>query len=94
MHRILALMEESIGRDVQFVHRFPTAFFQCMWNICWWHDCSEARFQFCKSKGPWDEDSHPKLFRVMERWRRAKEAGQPEFMWVFLRSNHEAAFVL
>jgi WD40 repeat protein len=41
-HRILALLEEAIRRDVHFIARHPTTLFQCMWNSCWWYDCPEV----------------------------------------------------
>ena len=30
--RILKLLDEAIRRDVHFIDRHPTTFFQCMWN--------------------------------------------------------------
>ena len=43
--RILKLLDEAIRRDVHFIDRHPTTFFQCMWNTCWWYDCPEAAEQ-------------------------------------------------
>ena len=40
-YRILKLLDEAIRRDVHFIDRHPTTFFQCMWNTCWWYDCPE-----------------------------------------------------
>ncbi len=34
-HRILALLDEAIRRDVHFIDRHPTTLFQCLWNTCW-----------------------------------------------------------
>lgn len=39
--RILNLLCEAMRRDVNFIERHPTTLFQCLWNTCWWHDCSE-----------------------------------------------------
>jgi WD40 repeat protein len=35
---ILALLEEAVRRDRQFIDRHPTTLFQCLWNSCWWYD--------------------------------------------------------
>jgi len=35
-HRILKLLDEAIRRDVHFIDRHPTTFFQCMWNTGSW----------------------------------------------------------
>lgn len=40
--RILSLLDEAVRRDVHFIDRHPTTFFQSMWNSCWWYDCPAA----------------------------------------------------
>ena len=37
-HRILKLLDEAVRRDVHFIDRHPSTFFQCLWNTCWWYD--------------------------------------------------------
>ena len=41
-YEILQLLDEALHRDVHFIARYPTALFQCLWNTCWWYDCTEA----------------------------------------------------
>jgi len=44
--RLLALLKEALGRNIQFIarhaHDYPQALFQCLWNSCWWYDCPES----------------------------------------------------
>ena len=44
--RVVALIEESLRRDIHFIvrhaHDQPQSLFQCLWNSCWWWDCTEA----------------------------------------------------
>ncbi len=35
------LLSETVRSDVRTIHHHPTTLFQCLWNRCWWHDCSE-----------------------------------------------------
>ncbi len=53
--RILALLDEAVRRDVHFIDRHPTTFFQCMWNTCWWYDCPEAAGHYDLAKQSTDE---------------------------------------
>jgi WD40 repeat protein len=40
--RHLRLISQSLGADIHFLSRHPTALFQCLWNRGWWYDCPEA----------------------------------------------------
>ncbi len=72
--RILKLLDEAIRRDVHFIDRHPTTFFQCMWNTCWWYDCEEAAEHYeepdCgwKDPPPWENKS-VRLSKILESWR-------------------------
>lgn len=72
--RILKLLDEAIRRDVHFIDRHPTTFFQCMWNTCWWYDCPEAARHYetpvadIKSDDfPWNSDA-PLISKLLERF--------------------------
>lgn len=85
--RILKLLEEAIRRDVHFIDRHPTTFFQCMWNSCWWYDCPEAAKHYeepesgWKEPPPWDEEG-TKLSESLESWHRGKQQCIPNFRWL------------
>ena len=40
-YQMLMRLSEAFRLDVRTVHHHPTTLFQCLWNRCWWHDCSE-----------------------------------------------------
>ena len=86
-YRILKLLDEAIRRDVHFIDRHPTTFFQCMWNTCWWYDCAEAAGHYDLSKRtgtgplPWDVEGRP-LSTMLERWNGNKERSEPGFPWL------------
>lgn len=87
-HQTLRLLDEALRRDVQFIDRHPTTFFQCMWNNCWWHDCdSGARF-FSPPKEGWPPEGPPwergagRISFVLERWQGAKDEATPGFVWI------------
>ncbi len=73
--RILKLLDEAIRRDVHFIDRHPTTFFQCMWNTCWWYDCADA----------WRHGPYPTIDfavrRIRKFWHaivaRAKDTAEP-----------------
>ncbi len=85
--QILRLMEEAIRRDMHFVDLYPTTLFQCLWNTCWWYDCSEAPHHYDPPKEGWLPDgppweaAGPKLFVEAEAWERLKETLTPGFPW-------------
>lgn len=88
--RWLGLIEEAIRRDIHFIARHPSALFQCLWNSCWWYDCSEAanHYVFLVSSlpygvTPWKEQEHP-LSTLLEAWRSAKEKAKPCYKWLRL----------
>src|SRR5205823_3877569 len=64
--RLLRLLEEALRRDIHFVARYPTTFFQCLWNSCWWYDCPEAAAHYVLSAErralgplPWEAAGRP-----------------------------------
>jgi len=85
-HRILRLLEEAVRRDRQFIWRYPTTLFQCMWNLCWWHD----------HRGLWPKglayeatgipktvhQSKHMLSTLLEEWHGRKESRTPGFRWI------------
>ncbi|REK26403.1 MAG: WD40 repeat domain-containing protein [Planctomycetota bacterium] len=74
--RILKLLDEAIRRDVHFIDRHPTTFFQCLWNTCWWYDCPEAAKHYRSLTGSWRARG-PKLYELLETWRAAKFSKSP-----------------
>ena len=34
--KLVKLLEQAIRYDIQFVSRYPTTLFQCVWNSGWW----------------------------------------------------------
>src|SRR6187401_2357414 len=86
-YRILKLLDEAIRRDVHFIDRHPTTFFQCMWNSCWWYDCPDLKEFYAPAEVKKNEafespDKGPMLFLVLEQWRREKEDRTPGFQWL------------
>jgi WD40 repeat protein len=85
----LQLLDDAIRRDLHFIGRHPTTLFQCLWNLCWWYDCPEAQFHYTvPSKGgepgpptPWNREG-PKLYALLESWRKEKQTRQPNVVWV------------
>ena len=85
--RMLELLEQGIRYDIHFIDRHPTTLFQCMWNTCWWYDCPEAVKYYEEPEGGWTEAapwnrSGPRGHKLIEEWRRIREATFPEFYWV------------
>jgi WD40 repeat protein len=86
LERTLRLLDDAIRRELHFIGRHPTTLFQCLWNLCWWFDCPEAAYHYDAAPAgakprPWQSDG-PKLFALLERWRREKQARQPNFVWI------------
>ncbi len=79
--RILLLLEEAVHRDIHFIARHPTRLFQCLWNSCWWYDCPEAARHYKESEGPWSRPG-PKLHKLLEAWRAAREENYFGSYWV------------
>ncbi len=38
---------------------YPQGLFQCLWNSCWWYDCSEAAVQYDPPPGGWPPEGPP-----------------------------------
>ena len=90
--RMLELLQEAVRRDIHFVARHPTTFFQCMWNVCWWYDCPDAAAHYVEPEGGWTADNAPwlrgdeeKLYPLLERWREGREQSSGPIPW--LRSH-------
>ena len=86
--RVLRVLGQAIRRDLHFIGRHPTTLFQCLWNLCWWFDCPEAAHHYADARNlaagtahPWSS-SGPKIYELMQRWRKEKEARHPDFVWV------------
>jgi WD40 repeat protein len=83
----LALLDEALRRDAQFIDRHPTTLFQCLWSSCWWYDCPEAADLY---EPPDDGDVSPpgrcgpKLHRLLEWWRDVKRGWTDGFRWLRL----------
>jgi hypothetical protein len=86
--RTLGLLEEAIGADVHFIARHPSTLYQCLWNRCWWYDCSEAAHHYDPPQGGWAPEGPPwdrtgeKLCQLLESWRLEKSARQGGFLWL------------
>lgn len=90
--RLLLLLTEAFQRDAFFIQRHsatcPQILFQCLWNTCWWYDCSEAAEHYEPPPGGWGPDGapwqqpEPKLSSLLERWRREREQCEPGFRWI------------
>ncbi len=87
-HRILKLLDEAIRRDVHFIDRHPTTFFQCMWNTCWWYDCPEAAEHYAPPAEGWPAEGppwsrlDPRISSVLDAWRRVRDDSKPGIPWV------------
>jgi WD40 repeat protein len=85
---ILKLLQEAFHRDIAFIARHPTTLFQCLWNLCWWYDCSEAAEHYEIPDGgwptapPWDRPESERVSGLLESWRIRKEQETPGFHWV------------
>ena len=81
------LLNKAVRRDLHFIVRhakqYPQALFQCLWNSCWWYDCSEAARHYKSGAGP-NSNLQPdrKLSVLLECWRRMREAALPRFPWL------------
>ncbi|MBI3272991.1 MAG: DUF4062 domain-containing protein [Planctomycetes bacterium] len=85
---LVRLIGKGVKRDAGFLELHPTVLFQCLWNSCWWHDCAEAAHHYDPPEGGWGagsapwEGRGPRLSRLLEKWRAAKEARTPDFIWL------------
>ena len=77
-------LEEALRCDIHFIHKHPATLFQCLWNSCWWYDSPDAS-RHCvdhASAGlPPLERLGPKMYELLENWRRSKEKDL-SFKWV------------
>ena len=95
--RILKLLDEAIRRDMHFIGRHPTTFFQCMWNTCWWYDHPAAADHYSLAAGsrhePTDPATSQPLFSdVVAGWRRKLQSQAVGRFW--LRSLRPPALPL
>jgi len=90
-HRILRLLDEALGRDLQFIARhaedYPQSLFQCLWNTAWWYDCPEAAQHYVEPTGGWTRPPHwehdgLQLCDLLTRWRVERESTHSGFAWL------------
>ncbi len=79
--RILQLLRNGLGRDIQFMSSVPTTMFQCLWNSCWWQQHHVAVECHGSDQGI-QIDTQPKLRDLLENWRCTKELVTPGFYWL------------
>ncbi|MFO0953845.1 MAG: AAA family ATPase [Isosphaeraceae bacterium] len=79
----LRLFDQALRLELHFLERHPTCLFQHLWNTAWWYDCPEAvdhydpPLSLHEPFGP-----GPRLCRLMNAWRDAREAAHPGFVWL------------
>lgn len=88
---ILTLLDAALRRDVHLIDQHPTTLFQCLWNTCWWYDCSEAA-DYYKAIDDDDDDDEVdtategmcdfQLAPLLESWRDQKQQQTPDFIWL------------
>lgn len=84
--RFIELVNEAIRRDLPFIARHPNTLFQCLWNSCWWYDCTTAPSHYEDSDTSWEparltrNGIESRLCDWMQGWRNDKEQGGP-FIW-------------
>ena len=84
---LLDPLRKAILANVYFLAKHPALLFQCLWNRCWWYDCSEAAKHYeaveslSRKPPPWEQPG-PKLAALLESWRAAKERMNGGFRWL------------
>ncbi len=84
---LLRLLEEALRRDLHFLARHPRALFQCLWNSCWWYDCPQAAEHYAPPTAGWPpegppwEGTGPRLYTLLESWRKEKAACGADLCW-------------
>jgi WD40 repeat protein len=68
----IALLEQALRDEANFLARHPTALFQCLWNRCWWYDAHDP--------GRGSQDG--RMSTLLEAWREEKERRSPGFVWL------------
>ncbi len=97
LQKILALLEEAIQRDIDFISNYPQTVFQCLWNSCLWHDCPKS-INIVSNEPNLSSHIHSlnfhglKLFELMEHWLQLKNKSARKFTW--LRSLRPPNLVL
>ncbi len=78
--KFLFLIAGVLKRDGYFLKENPGSFFQCAWNLCWWHDNPLSEKFYTAPASGWNEHNAPwrapgeKIFELMERWRKTFES--------------------
>lgn len=86
--RMLKLLDEAIRRDIQFIARHPTTLFQCLWNLCWWHEnpVAERHYQGNESTRKVEpllaKTTVSMLSELLDKWHRLKDSDRFNFIWV------------
>ncbi|NQT15432.1 MAG: TIR domain-containing protein, partial [Planctomycetes bacterium] len=85
---ILRLLEEALVRNAHFLAKHPTTLFQCLWNTCWWYDCTEAAEHYVKAPDASSraniprEHAGPRLCSLLESWRSVKNRQAERVVWL------------
>jgi WD40 repeat protein len=82
------ILAQALRYELHFVARHPSLLFQVLWNRAWWYDSPAASDHYSPPVKGWPPEgppwkrSGPKLYGLMEQWRRIKEEKTPGFRWV------------
>ena len=91
---ILSKLYDAIKNDIIFIDEYkdsyPQAIFQCLWNSCWWYDHQGLNQDLSKireniqglSTVSHEKINTPKLYKILENWRKEREAKYPGFVWI------------
>jgi WD40 repeat protein len=80
--KIFKLLEEALQRDLHFIanhiNDYSQAFFQSLWNTCWWYDNPVTVNHYTPPDEGWPEGGPPwkrtgyKFYSLLEKWLREK----------------------
>ncbi len=73
----LKVIRGALVRNAHFIERhradYPQAFFQTMWNQCWWYDSPETNFHIENPQARSTEHQMEAVFGILEEWRAEKQ---------------------
>lgn len=85
----LRLIAEGLRRNMVWLSRAPNELLRCLWQDCWWYDCSAAAEHYPIPKSGWPEGFLPpwegvskKLSSLIEVWRNDWEERNPDRYWL------------
>ncbi len=77
--KFIELIGVALARTRVFLSDHPRSLFQCLWNLCWWHDapetaghCHVERQEVGSGQEPWAIPG-PKVSGLLQEWRGQKE---------------------